>query len=292
VGDGSELRVDTTKGQFSIWTDAVYLSGYQGERLLDDDLVEFAAIARGTTTYTAVLGNQITIPLLDVARLQRAGSVETPLASLAPSVPQATATLPFATSTPGQSALGDRGIVFSQPVPLGSLSLMTVGLIAENTSDLVKSYTVKATYKSGDTITATATGFVNDHLPGTKRAVTLLLDGTPGGSDSVRVDVDTMVLEQATTAGAAIARQLTFGAMRFSSGVLPTIDVEVTNNASQTILLTVSAAITRNNDLVGIASGAVSDLAPGQTKTATLLIRGQGQMGDGLILAADAVMPK
>jgi hypothetical protein len=180
--------------------------------------------------------------------------------------------------------------VFGTPEIFGTAELPTVGLLAQNTSDLVKTYTVKATYKSGETITATATGVVNDHLAGQTRTVTLLLDTAPGPDDVVTVDVDTMISEDETTPNAEIAKLVVFGPPSFNDGSLPTIAVEVTNNSDALISLLVSAGVLRDEILVGIGSGAVNDLAPGDTKTATLLMDGEGTAEDEVILSVDSVL--
>ena len=44
--------------------EVVYLSDYEGQRILEDDIVEFVGESNGLVTYTATLGNRITIPRL------------------------------------------------------------------------------------------------------------------------------------------------------------------------------------------------------------------------------------
>ncbi|MYC06365.1 MAG: hypothetical protein F4X57_04215 [Chloroflexi bacterium] len=44
--------------------EVVYLSGYEGQRLLEDDIIEFVGESIGLLTYEATFGNRITIPQL------------------------------------------------------------------------------------------------------------------------------------------------------------------------------------------------------------------------------------
>jgi hypothetical protein len=51
--------------------DTIYLysNDYSGERLLENDLIEFCGMSRGMITYTAVLGNKISIPRIETDEL-------------------------------------------------------------------------------------------------------------------------------------------------------------------------------------------------------------------------------
>jgi hypothetical protein len=158
-------------------------------------------------------------------------------------------------------------------VQFGDTSVGFVGVLATNSTGLVKSFTVKATYKVGGQIVATASGAVNDFLPKSMRAVLLVsTDKIPATYDSVRVDVDTLVIEAPTTPGAEIAKQQTFGQPSVKSlAGSPAVDIEVTNTDGKPHSFTVQVAFINGNNLVGVASGAVNDIAPGQTKTASLI---------------------
>ena len=60
-----ELRVATKKDEWlGYWEEIIYLSSkdYKGERLLEEDLIEFCGQSVGTLSYKAVLGNQVSIP--------------------------------------------------------------------------------------------------------------------------------------------------------------------------------------------------------------------------------------
>ncbi len=181
------------------------------------------------------------------------------------------------------------GIMFGEPVTLGTTGLATVGVLVTNTSDQVMSFTVKATYKSGDTIVATASGAVNDLMAGQVRAAMLLsMTPIPSAYDGVRVDVDTLVVRQPRTAGADAAAQITFGRPFIRSlGGLSTVEIEVTNSDSAAHSFTVQLAALSSGQIVGVASGAVNDLGAGQTKTASLLASGQIPNGADYLLSVD-----
>ncbi len=60
------LRIDVTKGQYGIWTDTCYVDYKRKDtnesRILENDIVTFYGTVKGIKNYTAVLGNQISIP--------------------------------------------------------------------------------------------------------------------------------------------------------------------------------------------------------------------------------------
>lgn len=195
------------------------------------------------------------------------------------------------TDTPVPPPDPNRGIQFSQPVIFGNSMIQAAEVLATNTTNEVKSFTVKATYKNGDTILTTAIGTVNDLLPGQTRTVSLLSQNPlPTEAETVRVDVDTMLIESDTTSGATAASRLVFGKPTISgSGSLAMIDVEVTNNDTNPHSFLVQAFALVGGKLVGVASGAVNDLAPGQVKTASLLSQGKFE-GAEINIAAEAVL--
>jgi hypothetical protein len=59
--EGYDLRVNVTKDGFGFWKDTVYLM-YDGPRLLEDDIIEFAGLSAGVVTYESILGGEISIP--------------------------------------------------------------------------------------------------------------------------------------------------------------------------------------------------------------------------------------
>jgi hypothetical protein len=203
-------------------------------------------------------------------------ATQKPQAAAAATQPPPTA-VPKPTTAPPPTAApkpaGDRGIVFGEVVQLGA---NTVGVPTTNASELVKSFTVTATFKNGDTIAGTASGAVNDLPPGQRRAVTLLSQALPATFDSARVEVTTMVQEARSTPGATAAAKLTFGKPTIKAlGNTSSIDVEVTNTDTAQHSAVLGAGFYEGDQLVGVGSGALNDIAGGQTKTATLLVQGK-----------------
>ena len=60
------LRVDVTKDKYGLWGDTIYVEyrrkNDNESRILDDDIITFYGEIQGIKSYTAVLGNQISIP--------------------------------------------------------------------------------------------------------------------------------------------------------------------------------------------------------------------------------------
>ena len=61
-GDEYDFRVRVGK---IMDDEIVYLSGYKGQRLLEDDSVEFVGRSKGLHSYKAILGNRVTVPELE-----------------------------------------------------------------------------------------------------------------------------------------------------------------------------------------------------------------------------------
>lgn len=61
-------RINVTRGEYDIWEDTVYVTYKLPEgapRILEDDIVTFYGVCKGTYTYTSVMGSNITIPSVD-----------------------------------------------------------------------------------------------------------------------------------------------------------------------------------------------------------------------------------
>ena len=214
-------------------------------------------------------------------------SGQPPTEAPATAAPTNTAPSPGASTIPG---VEDQDIVIGDPVVIGGPSFPQVALMTQNLSNLVKSYSLTGTFKNGDTITATATGYVSDHLPGTIRTPTLFIDGTPGAGDTLTVTIDAMLSEDPSTPEGDVAKAMSFGPPSIVTGDIPSIDVEVTNGSPSTATFSVSAGVLRDGVLVGVGSGFVNDLSPDQTKTATLYVTGDVAATDQLILSIDSVI--
>lgn len=64
-GDKYVLRVATKqKAYIGYFNDDIWVN-YKGKRLLEGDIIDVWGKVKGLKTYTAVLGNRITIPELD-----------------------------------------------------------------------------------------------------------------------------------------------------------------------------------------------------------------------------------
>jgi len=184
----------------------------------------------------------------------------------------------------------DQGLILGAPVILGDPTFPTAALLVQNVDPLVKSYTIKATWKNGNKITATGDGLVSDHFQGSIRTATLSLDATPGPNDTVTVAVDTMFDQQPSTDNADIAQQVTFGPPTVQAGDFPTIDVEVTNGSDTSVSATVVAGVVRDGVLVGVANGLLTDFQGGETQTAKLYVTGSIEETDQLLFSVDSVL--
>jgi hypothetical protein len=77
-GDRYALRVATKEAEYLGYFENVIWVNYRGQRLLEGDIVDVWAEVKGLKTYTAVLGNEVTIPELDSLHLElvaKAGDV-------------------------------------------------------------------------------------------------------------------------------------------------------------------------------------------------------------------------
>ena len=62
------FRIATREGSFSFNEDVIWAS-FQGERFLEDDIVEGYAVIKRLRTYNAIFGNQITIPEVEIVEM-------------------------------------------------------------------------------------------------------------------------------------------------------------------------------------------------------------------------------
>lgn len=140
------LRVNVTKSRYG-YEDTVFLF-YSGERLLEDDVVDFVGRVRPLLTYEAIFGQKITIPAIEVieARListirseadggdetQARNDTPTEMPSSAPAIPTPTtegsvesggtgvATSPQTESAAPTPTPGMIGFTRENPAPVGS----------------------------------------------------------------------------------------------------------------------------------------------------------------------------
>jgi hypothetical protein len=71
LGDesGFEMRVSITLTEFDFWDDPVYVF-WQGERFLEEDIVEIIGTAEGLITYESTMGGDITIPQVEATHMR------------------------------------------------------------------------------------------------------------------------------------------------------------------------------------------------------------------------------
>jgi len=67
---GYVLRVAVTKGSYGFWDDPIWVDTSGTQRFLEDDIVTVWGVVEGLQKYTAVLGNQVTIPKLKALDIQ------------------------------------------------------------------------------------------------------------------------------------------------------------------------------------------------------------------------------
>ena len=68
-GDGYDFRVDVSDDLLE--SEIIYLSDYEGSRLLEDDKIEFVGESVGLERYQAIMGNSVTIPRLKTISVRR-----------------------------------------------------------------------------------------------------------------------------------------------------------------------------------------------------------------------------
>lgn len=74
---GYILRVAVTKGSLGFWDDPIWVEYDGAQRFLEDDIVTVWGVVTGLQKYTAVLGNQVTIPSIAAIDIQL-GEVSNP----------------------------------------------------------------------------------------------------------------------------------------------------------------------------------------------------------------------
>lgn len=74
------MRVDTTEGEYGLWEDTIYVT-YQKltddeSRILENDIINLYGEYKGIKSYTAVLGNEISIPEIEAKYVELSGTVQ------------------------------------------------------------------------------------------------------------------------------------------------------------------------------------------------------------------------
>jgi len=72
-GNDMVLRINVTKGESGLWKDTVwvnYTKPVGSNRILEDDVVQLWGTVKGLRHYTAVMGNEVTIPEIDAKYIE------------------------------------------------------------------------------------------------------------------------------------------------------------------------------------------------------------------------------
>lgn len=67
------FRINVTKNEYDFWEDTVYASYTYSDgesKILEDDIVKFYGECEGTTTYTSILGQKITVPKINIKYIE------------------------------------------------------------------------------------------------------------------------------------------------------------------------------------------------------------------------------
>jgi hypothetical protein len=177
----------------------------------------------------------------------------------------------------------NRGIVFGEPLRLDEDHPTISAVLATNTSASRASFGVKATYKRDGVIVAVATGYIARLWPRQQRAALLYASvAIPIDADSVRVDVDTYAGDQGSV---DLGQVITVGDLYIpDNDFFPQVHVEVTNGDTVIRHPGIQVLFFTGVQLAGVAEGVVSDLYPGQTKTATLTLVGEANQAEYSVL--------
>lgn len=67
------FRINVTKNEYDFWEDTVYCSYTYSDnesKILEDDIVTLYGECEGTTTYTSILGQKITVPKINIKYIE------------------------------------------------------------------------------------------------------------------------------------------------------------------------------------------------------------------------------
>lgn len=221
---------------------------------------------------------------------------EAPAASDAPATDEPTAE-PAADDPPpadaaasdASSAAGNEGIELGPPVLFDAGGVTLVGVLVTNTRQETLSFSVKATFKSGDTVVGNALGAVHAITPGQRRAA-ILLSAEPIAAtfDSAEATVETMLGNMSGDQSAAA--KITFGTPTVTAGGrTSTVEVDVTNGDSASHNVNVQSVFLKSGALIGIGTGAVASLEPGQTQIAMMVVQGSTEGYDEVLVLVETI---
>lgn len=163
-------------------------------------------------------------------------------------------------------------VVFSNTLIQSDPSMTMVYGEVKNNDTKARSFTIKVTfYDNSQNIIGSASGAVNDLNGGESKIFSAI--GTDDVSDATshKVQVDTMV-ETKDNSPSVISFGEPF--VRSEAGITM-VDVETTNNNTIPHSFTVTIGFyDSNNQLIGVATGAMNDLGAGEKKTLSAMASG------------------
>lgn len=182
--------------------------------------------------------------------------------------PSPAATVTVGTSpTPTKQA--QQQIEFSNTVVKNTFGITSVYGEVKNNDTKAHSFTLKASFYDGDgKLLGTASGAVNDLNGGDTKVFTAIATEDFSNAASHKVQVDTVISSESNKAipvtFSNIITKTEFG--------ITTVEGEVKNNDTKPHSFTIAVGFyDSNNKLLGVASGAINDLAAGDTKTFTAI---------------------
>ena len=158
----------------------------------------------------------------------------------------------------------NHGIALGQPFKSGANGST---VLVTNTTDQVMSFTVKTTYRKGDT-SVELTGDVLDLLP--KQSRPAFAGGpklVPSDPDSISVAVTRVREAAATTPKAEMQKKIKLSEPQPVEGS-STVTVDVTNtDATETFHVSLASAYVHDDDMIAHGQGEALQLKPGETRT-------------------------
>lgn len=156
-------------------------------------------------------------------------------------------------------------IEFKNLITQNNLGITTVYGEVNNTDTKAHSFTVKVSfYDKNKKLLGSASGAVNNLNGGSSKIFTAISTQDYSSADSFKVQVDTLI---STSENKEIPIELTNLVLNDNLGMV-TVDGEAKNNDKSAHTFTISIGLyDANNKLLGVATGAVNDIAPGETMT-------------------------
>lgn len=121
------LRVEVTRGKNDLWNDVVWVNYTIPEgqdRILDNDIIQIWGTIKGLQTYTAVLGNKISIPELDAKYISIGLPTEANSTVQTPSTPNPQSAQQTSTPVPAESKAKADGYLYDELVRNYEVSLI------------------------------------------------------------------------------------------------------------------------------------------------------------------------